>query len=175
MTCSGRPRDPISKSSIRAPSRASTKRYSVYVQDQWSVTPGLTVNLGLRYDSEVYYGRTPVGEFTAFKLTRQWAPRLGFAWDFVGDGTSKLFGSVGRFYYAIPTDINVRAFSGQNFASVYNYDPNSYAQDPSAPRDPLFQGGFFAEPVDPGIKESYQDEATLGIEKALTPTLTDRA
>ncbi len=60
-------------------------------------------------------------------------------WDFVGDGTSKLYASAGRFYYALPTDINVRMFTAFTIATSYNYDPVSTVQDPAAPRNDLFQ------------------------------------
>ena len=33
-------------------------------------------------------------------------------------------------------------------------------------------GSFAGEPTDPGTKAAYQDEVTLGIEKALDPTLS---
>ena len=152
-----------------------TKRYSGFIQDQWRVLPSLTVNLGLRYDSESFYGLDPVtGPFKAFSLSNQWAPRIGLTWDFVGDGTSKLYASVGRFYYALPTDLNVRVFSTNAQVVTYNYDPNSLAQDPAAPQSRFFfQGGLAnGEIVDPGLKESFQDEATVGIEKAINPTLS---
>jgi outer membrane receptor protein involved in Fe transport len=157
-----------------APFASSTKRYSGYIQDQWRVIPSLTVNLGLRYDTESFYGLDPTtGPFNAFSFTNQWAPRIGFTWDFVGDGTSKLYGSAGRFYYALPTDLNVRVYTTFSNVRTYNYDPNSLVQDPAAPRDPNFQGGSVqGEPVDPGTREAYQDEATLGIEKAIDPTFS---
>jgi outer membrane receptor protein involved in Fe transport len=157
-----------------SPFSAATKRYSGYIQDQWRVTPSLTVNLGIRYDYESYYGNDPnTGTFKAFSLPDQWAPRVGFAWDFAGDGTSKLFGSVGRFYYALPTVLNIRVFTANSNLTTFNYDPDSTIQDPAAPRDQFFQGGSATgEPIDPGMKESYQDEVTLGIEKALSPSFS---
>src|SRR5262249_21930538 len=157
-----------------------------YVQPQWNVLPTLTLNLGIRYDSEKYYGFDPAtaGPFEAFSLSNQWSPRFGFAWDFIGDGSSKLFGSAGRFYYAIPTDLNIRAFTGNSALQTYNYDPASTAQFEGSscdhdgqtgciPRQQLFQGGVaVSEPVDPGTKAGYQDEATLGVEMALSSSLS---
>jgi hypothetical protein len=167
-----------------SPFEVPTKRYSAFLQDQWRVIPTLTINAGIRYDSESLYGLDPVtGPFKAFSLEDQWAPRAGFVWDFTGDGTSKLYGSIGRFYYSVPTDLNVRVFTANSAVVTYNYDPLSFTQDPAAPRQNLFQGGSAAgEPVDgwtngekngtPLTKASYQDEATIGIEKAIDPTLS---
>jgi outer membrane receptor protein involved in Fe transport len=171
---SGTPKDPTLVPAV--PFSGGTKRYCGYVQDQWRVIPTLTVNLGLRYDSETYYGdQDPATgrRFKAFSLTNQWAPRLGFTWDFVGDGSSKLYGSIGRFYYAIPTDLNVRVYTASSFAITFNYDPTSIVQDEAAPRNTNFiVGTLLGEPSDRGLKESYEDEATLGVEKALGPSLS---
>ena len=156
------------------PFETPTRRYSAFLQDQWRAAPSLTVNLGVRWDTESYYGLDPItGPFKAFSLTNQWAPRVGVTWDFLGDGTSKLYASAGRFYYALPTDINVRSFNAASFVQIYNYDLTSIVQDPAAPRRELFQGGnAFGEPVDAGMKASYQDELTVGVEKALDPTFS---
>jgi hypothetical protein len=92
----------------------------------------------------------------------------------VGDGTSKLYASAGRFYYSIPTDLNARVFTANTQVFNENYSPTDNAtQDPTAPRARFLQVGSFAgEPVDPALKAPYQDEFTLGIEKALDPTLS---
>ena len=174
-----------------APFSTPTKRYSGFAQDQWRVIPSLTVNFGVRYDAETLYngcagtpapascadggpGGTAVDP-KAFSLSNEWAPRFGVTWDFTGDGTSKLYASAGRFYYAIPTDLNVRVFTANTQIVSWNYDPNSLDQAPDAPagRTRLTQVGTVAgEPTDPGLKASYQDELTFGVEKALDPTLS---
>jgi outer membrane receptor protein involved in Fe transport len=153
-----------------APFDTPTKRWGAYVQDQWRIIPTLTVNAGVRWDQEHYFA----GDGNvAFKLLNEWAPRGGFVWDFIGDGTSKLYGSAGRFYYAVPTDLNVRVFTANTSVRNYNYSPTDSATQDFAARSRLIQVGSFAgEPVEPGIKGPYQDEYTLGVEKALDPTLS---
>ena len=111
---------------VNAPFDTPTKRWSAFVQDQWRIVPTLTVNAGLRWDQEHYFAGDG---HTAFKLLNQWAPRFGFVWDFVGDGTSKLYGSAGRFYFAIPTDLNARVFSANTQIRNYNYSPTATNQD----------------------------------------------
>jgi hypothetical protein len=117
-------------------------------------------------------------------------------WDFIGDGTSKLYASAGRFYFALPTDLNVRVFTANSQINSFNYSPTSLDQAGlpvcdvdegvtvgCVPRAQLFQGGSASgEPIDgwtagvkngdPLTKAAYQDELTLGIEKALDPTLS---
>ena len=135
-----------------SPFNTPTKRYSGFIQDQWRIIPTLTMNIGVRYDSESFYGFSPdpaIGEFKAFELTNQWAPRIGLVWDWAGDGTSKLYASAGRFFFALPTDLNVRVFTANSAAQTYNYSFDSIVQDDDAPRRQNFQGGSAAgEPVD---------------------------
>jgi hypothetical protein len=164
-----------------APFETPTKRYGAYAQDQWRVVPTVTLNFGIRYDTESFYNGL---QRLAFKLANDWAPRLGVTWDFMHDGTSKLYASAGRFYYALPTDLIVNFFTASTFQAAFNYTPTSRLQGPSvcAPGDPTpgcvpqpsftQAGTVYGEPVDPGIKASYQDEFTIGVEKALDPTLS---
>jgi len=154
-----------------APFETPTLRTGAFIQDTWRIIPTLTVNAGVRWDTEDI--RNGLDE-TAFKLEDQWAHRFGFTWDFIGDGSSKLYGSAGRFYYSLPTDLNVRVFTANTQLVSFNYDPNNATlQDPTAPRNRLVQvGSFEGEPVDPGTKAAYQDEYTIGVEKALDPTLS---
>ncbi|HTY43060.1 MAG TPA: TonB-dependent receptor [Thermoanaerobaculia bacterium] len=164
-----------------APFQTPTKRYSGFAQDQWRIIPALTVNFGVRYDAETLYNSLG-GK--AFSLTNEWAPRLGVTWDWAGDGTSKLYASAGRFYYAIPTDLNVRVFAPNTSQDTFNYSPTDLARvssvcQPGAPTPGCvprhFQvqvGTLSGDPPDPGLKASYQDEFTIGVEKALDPTLS---
>jgi hypothetical protein len=81
--------------------------YAGFVQDDWRLTPRLTVNLGLRYEYEpsVTEQNNLLGNFdpnTASGLiqegngigslyqadTRDFSPRLGLAWDLTGKGTT---------------------------------------------------------------------------------------
>jgi hypothetical protein len=155
---------------VTAPFNTPSKRTGLFLQDQWRILPTLTINAGIRWDDDKSYrGDGPL----AFDLKNEWAPRGGFVWDFIGDGSSKLYGSAGRFYYSIPTDLNARVFTANTSVTTFNYSPTATNQDPTAPRNRLVQvGSFLGEPVDPGLKAPYQDEYTLGVEKALDPTVS---
>ena len=145
--------------------------YSAFLQDSWKILPNLTADAGLRFD------RTDIKGFdgkVVSRLTNQWQPRIGIIWDPSKQGTSKVYAFYGRFYYATPTDINVRDFGSELFVTTYNFDPLSTVHDPTAPGHPRpdQQGGAFNEPVDPNLHGMYQDEVTLGVEKALDPTFS---
>src|SRR6185436_13295765 len=59
----------------------------VFLQDDWRLNDRLTLNLGLRYDKE-----------DVTDDDDNYAPRLGFAWDPFGKGTTVVRGGYGRFY-----------------------------------------------------------------------------
>jgi outer membrane receptor protein involved in Fe transport len=142
--------------------------YSAFLQDTWRMNPRLTFNAGIRWDREEIQNAL---QETVIDVDDMWAPRAGFVWDFTGDGTSKVYGSYGRFFYQIPTDLNVRAYGFQLNTGTYNYDPLSLVQAPNVPFATFRQGGVIDQPVDAGLKGMYQDEFSIGAEKALDPTL----
>ena len=143
--------------------------YSAFLQDSWKVSHRLTVNAGLRWDRE------KIQDFqheTVIDLKNMWSPRAGVVWDFLGDGTSKLFASFGRFYYQFPTDLNQRAYGRTDFlfGNASNYSTTSLVHDPKTPFPGSVVTPFGNEPRDANLKGMYQDEFTVGVEKALTPT-----
>jgi hypothetical protein len=151
------------------PNEARVLDYGVYVQDSWKPVSNLTVNLGLRWDGEqtqIYDGQT-VLSFS------QWQPRVGIVWDPWRTGQTKVYVFAGRFSYAFPTAAASRAFGSQWSFTTYNFDPVDTAQNPNVigHSRPIVQGGA-GDLVDPNMKGWYQDEATLGIERLITPTLT---
>ncbi len=130
-----------------------TKQYSAYFQDDWRLSPSLTINLGLRYD---YYdalsldqSTNPVWQMLStqttfdYKELRQfkngggrvlkndsngWGPRLGFSWDINGDAKQILRGGVGRFYdfpYTNATILFPAMAVQSNYGVIYEVsDPN---------------------------------------------------
>jgi hypothetical protein len=110
-----------------------------FFQDDWKVTPRLTLNLGLRYE---WFGipnmaKTQVlnsisdcpecGDFAdlIFRVpttdTNNFAPRIGFAWDMFGDGKTALRGGFGMSYDVIP----------QNFPTLQLPPQLQSEQDPA--------------------------------------------
>jgi outer membrane receptor protein involved in Fe transport len=80
-----------------------TTDLNYFLQDDWRVTPRLTLNLGVRY--EYQRNPKPVNENPVLPQTRNFVndrnnigPRVGFAYDLTGDGKTSLRGGWGIYY-----------------------------------------------------------------------------
>lgn len=75
----------------------STEASAIYLEDNWSITPNLLLNLGVRADK--FHNKLASGAtFARADFSDMISPRVGFSWDMKGDGTTKLFGNAGRYY-----------------------------------------------------------------------------
>ncbi|HKV08915.1 MAG TPA: TonB-dependent receptor, partial [Thermoanaerobaculia bacterium] len=147
----------------------SHKNTTVFLQDRWSARPGLTLNLGVRWDRQEIIDAAGTKQID---LKKDYAPRLGFTWDPGSDGRSKVFGSYGRYYEQIPMDLVIRSFSFERQARIFNYSPTSTTPDPQAEEDlgrtsAIFGG--FTEPSDPDLRNQYINEILLGYEREVQP------
>ena len=152
------------------------KGFAWYVQDKWTPTDRLNVNLGLRNDYLQVYDSAGVEQMN---LANQLAPRLGITYDWKGKGQDKVYLSAGRFYEGMSMDMVIRSFSYERTANVYNYSPTSMVPDANwaagtggvAGATPLsgILGGN-QEPVDPNIKGQYTNNLILGVETTVQNT-----
>ena len=145
-----------------------------YLEDVWSITPNLLLNVGLRVDG---FENFDAAGSSYIKLDKLVSPRLGFSWDMKGDGTTKLFGNLGRYYMPVPSIISY------NFAGGLTDERSFYVLDGWRPATNPVTGATYMEPiigsqigsiddsfslsnepVDRDLDAVYQDEAILGFQ-----------
>jgi outer membrane receptor protein involved in Fe transport len=176
-----------------------TLDWATFLRDSWQPIPNLTLNAGVRYEEQKLRYATALRNkvdpltgdrigTTAMDLTGNFAPRLGVIWDPTEVGKSKIYAAWGRFFEAIPMDINDRSFGGEvSYQQTFNTGPSA---QPCGAKDPAIGGpnavncltpssgpdserliGSSGVLVAPGIKAQYLDELVLGAEFQLAPDL----
>ncbi len=157
-----------------------TDNSAYYLEDNWSVTPNLLLNLGLRleaFDNKDSEGRSYI------KMDDMVAPRFGASWDIKGDGTMKLFGNVGRYFLPVANVINIKQAGGlldeRTYYALAGWETRelngSQYQVPvlGAQIGPVddSQGdgtvGDLRSEVDRDMDPVYQDEAILGFQQSI--------
>ena len=144
-----------------------------YIEDEWSVTDTITARLGIR--NERFNNKNSNGD-SFIKVSNQWAPRLGIAWDVRGDGASRLFLNFGRYHLPIASNTNIRLAGGELFTEDWYTLGGAIAADGSVTLDAMigdtnvYSDGTVKPPeeiVDTSIKPMYQDELILGYQTEL--------
>jgi outer membrane receptor protein involved in Fe transport len=154
-----------------------TNTEGFYFQDDIRATRNLQVNLGLRWDFQQAYGQGGSTYLTLNDWVSNTQPRIGFSWDFTGEGRGKLFANFARFLETpIPLDINVRAGS-EDSQTDKNFNVSRYASAGgsivvpglfgSTGSDAIFATanlGAHPTPLDPGLKPQTVNEWAAGFE-----------
>jgi len=146
---------------------------ALYVEDNWKLfNDRLNLNLGLR--NEMLDNRNG-NDKTFIKIKNMRAPRVSAAYDLNGDGLSKVTASWGRYFLQIPANTAARMASGETYYTDY-YVLNSLKSDNLPNLGPkVGERTVTGTGIVPGvetlvsttIQPMYQDEFTLGYERAL--------
>ncbi|MBK8251396.1 MAG: TonB-dependent receptor [Polyangiaceae bacterium] len=170
--------------------KASSTATSVgaFVQDSWNFLDKVTVNLGVRWDSQFMFGNDgKVG----LALPYQFAPRVGIIYDITQQGRSKIFANFARYYESIPLNMVDRAFPGESqigarhraaLCDPTGQDPTRDCNDPASlasrgrvfgtsydPNQFYFSTGSAKVPVDPNLQPQASDEIVVGGEYEIFP------
>jgi len=136
-----------------------TDYHNGFIQDAWQVNRFLTVKAGVRWEQQ-----NLSGNLSKYVFAANWAPRIGFIIDPLGNRKTKIFANWGRFFEKIPQDVAVRAMSEESgYLNFY-----STALPPTASN---ILPGMTASPtgteptiIAGGTKAMYQEEIVLGAE-----------
>ena len=156
---------------------ASSKQSAQYIEDRYQATKDLLIVAGLRNDS--YSNSNGDGE-KFIDMKRQIAPRLSASWDVNGDNSFKVYGSLGRYYLQLPTQVAARAASRSTYTTqdvtYTGIDPTTGVPTGINPINvPSSNNGEYGQKKDiraivtQDLKPNYQDEFTLGFERSYTP------
>jgi hypothetical protein len=182
-----------------APTNIRSHSFGGYVQDSWKANRRFTLNYGLRYEynqpkydthgrsfsfvpgvqSTVFPG-APLGLLfpgdkdapngSNWPDRKNFAPRLGFAWDVFGDAKTSVRGGFGMFYDILKAEDNLQ-FNGQSpfFASGYltfGAPDNGFTSDPGIMTNPYGAAGapnpFPSKPVNHNINFADAGDLPIG-------------
>jgi Carboxypeptidase regulatory-like domain len=179
---------------VRKPVQYRDGLYGGYAQDDWRVNSRFTVNLGLRYEmltnpteatnsfellTNFFTSPAPTqynNEFQNNPTTKNFDPRIGFAWDVFGNGKTAVRAGIGIFDL-LPLPYLFEIGNGVSL-------PFSLAQGVGSASNPLPQGSFPVIPpsvsfgdstgvryIDRSPKRSYATNWNLNVEQELTSRL----
>jgi hypothetical protein len=142
-----------------------------YAQDEWRVTPRLTLNFGIRYDLQ--YLRSIVTD------TNNVSPRAGFAWTPFQSRKTVIRGGYGLFYDRIP----LRALANALLSANNTTDPGQLSQisvslSPTQAGAPVFPNILPSLILPPGVlfnfstmdrhlQTAYSEQGNFEIEQQL--------
>jgi outer membrane receptor protein involved in Fe transport len=169
--------------------KSQSLSFGAFAQDSWSIQDKVTLNAGVRYDTQMLYAE---GGSLALSLPNQWSPRVGVIFDPLQNGRSKIYANYAIYYQSLPLDIADRAGSGDSqiatSRSIANCSPNSpsypascdnpanlapyntqvFGSNATASQNWLYVGtGKTA--IDPDLKPESSSELSAGLEYEVFP------
>jgi hypothetical protein len=150
--------------------RLANLLFSVFAQWDWHLRPNLVLKLGVRYDKEALPQPFPSDD-------NNLAPRVALSYG-LNDGRTNLRAAAGRFYAATSVGTafvfrqsmfgltNTILLRGLQAVTAWNQPGHKFSEDPGLTPYPI----RFQVPDD--FKAAYSDQFSVGIDQALTSTLT---
>ena len=140
-----------------------------YAQDEWKVSSGLTLNLGVRYDLQFLK--------SIATDTNNISPRAGFAWTPFKSRRTVVRGSFGLFYDRVPLRALANALlSSGNTTALTNTSQVSVSLSPTQAGAPVFPNVLASIPtgvlvnfttMNPRMQNAYSEQGSLEIEQQI--------
>ena len=165
----------------------NTNSIGFWMQDDWKVSPRLTLNLGVRYDNDLGIFNPNLTLKSGVQTPHYndnllFQPRLGFAWDVTGSRKTVIRGGAGLFYADIQANATIddAIFNGQTTISPTVTGTATNPVNLSAPfgtvTGPQFLSGAVPvtaqtiQPLGPNVHTPYSLQLSGGVEHQLTKT-----
>ena len=168
--------------------------FAFYLQDSWTIGGRLTLNAGVRTESEYIPAFTADTQLPGYQskpikfgFGDKLAPRLGLVYDVFGDSSLKIFGSYGIYYDVMKLYMAEGAYGGFKWKTDY-YELNNLdirligANGDLTDAANQALGGRYVgtmdwrmpswDSTDPGMKPVSQREISFGAEKKLSEDLS---
>lgn len=97
----------------------SNLNQALFIQDKYQPNRRLTFNLGVRVEKENLPSFNQYPSAINFNWNDKIAPRLGIAYDLMGDGRTRIFASYGRFFDRLKFALPRGLFGGDVFLEDY--------------------------------------------------------
>lgn len=168
--------DPRYRDNLPADVRSLNNAF--FLQESYSVLPNLTLNAGVRLETQKMYD----SHDASFLDLQNLGPRLGIIFDPSKDGRSKIFVHYGRYYESIPMNLAARYFGGEGIAvqqvpisncpTAQNWVGNGSAEWRQCTQNSNGVGYYAANngtnyPVQPNLQGQYNNEIVAGAEHQL--------
>ena len=166
-----------------------TNAVAGWFQDDWKVSPKLTLNLGLRYENVLgifnpnLYLKSGI-QTPHYNQNLLFEPRVGFAWDINGARQTVIRGGAGIFYADIQANqtYDDTLFNGQTTISpaiqATAANPISLSNPFGGITGSQFLSGAVPisaqtiQPLAPNVKTPYSLQMSIGVERQLSKTWT---
>lgn len=138
-----------------------------YVEDDWRIKPNMTLNLGLRFETQNH-----IPDHADF------APRLGFAWGIDGGGKKSaktvLRAGFGIFYDRFTENLvlNAARFNGITQQQAIITHPDFFPSLPSASQIAASATSPTVYQIDPNLRTPYTTQAGIGLERQVARNVT---
>jgi len=172
----------------------ASRNEALFIQDSWRVNSRLTLNIGLRTEHERVpnFGDKGVKNPIEFTWGQKFAPRLGFAYDPLGDARWKIYGSWGKYFDVMKYEMPRGSFGGDKWVDYfYTWDNPNYFLNAggcetgtnTVAERPTCGAGTFIEPLDrrfnsaedlagtvePNLEPMEENEFQLGFSHEISP------
>lgn len=168
--------------------------WAIYLQDSWTIGNKLTLNLGVRTESEYVPAMTTDKTLPGYKdkpinfgFDQKLAPRIGAIYDVFGDSSLKVFASYGIYYDVMKLYMAEGAYGGFKWqTSYYALDTWDYRKiaangDLEDAASQAAGGSYYGtrnwrtgsfEETEPDMRPVAQSEFSLGAEKRFTEEIS---